>query len=57
MDTDMIDERKLAALLNQPEVRKAMRIRCEMEGRHDYVGHCSAAFRVYMACRWCGEER
>lgn len=38
-----------------PETREAMRDRCETQG-HEMENCCSAFFRVYQRCKWCGEE-
>jgi hypothetical protein len=38
------------------ETKEAMRDRCEEQG-HDWQNCCSVFFRVYMRCKWCGEER
>jgi hypothetical protein len=47
---------RLWQLLTAPEVKEAMRERCEEQG-HDYENCCSVTFRVYQRCKWCGEER
>ncbi len=36
-------------------VKIAMRARCEEQG-HDFENCCSVTFRIYKACKWCGEE-
>lgn len=38
------------------ETRLAMAERCIEDG-HCYEGCCSALFRIYERCKWCGEER
>ncbi len=38
------------------ETREAMADRCHSQG-HEYENCCSAMFRVYLKCKWCGEER
>jgi hypothetical protein len=38
------------------ETREAMRDRCHEQG-HDWENCCSSMFRIYMRCKWCGEER
>lgn len=38
------------------ETVDAMRDRCHEQG-HDFVNCCSVMFRIYQACKWCGEER
>ena len=40
----------------RPEVLDAMKDRCYEQG-HDYENCCSSMFRIYMRCKWCGEER
>jgi hypothetical protein len=53
-----IEERaeNIRSLLSKPEVKEAMKERCEEQG-HDYENCCSVFFRVYMKCKWCGEEK
>jgi len=41
---------------NKPDVKLAMRARCEEQG-HEYENCCSATFRIYQQCKWCGEQR
>lgn len=43
-------------LMSDHNVLQAMALRCEDQG-HDYENCCSSMFRVYMRCKWCGEER
>jgi len=38
------------------ETKEAMADRCHDQG-HDWESCCSAMFRIYMKCKWCGEER
>lgn len=38
------------------ETKEAMADRCHDQG-HDWENCCSAMFRIYMKCKWCGEER
>ena len=52
-----LSDREYEDLMSKPEVRQAMRIRCEEDGRHEWENYCSAAFRIYQRCKWCGEER
>ncbi len=40
----------------QWEVDDLMRKRCDEQG-HQYENCCSAMFRIYQRCKWCGEER
>lgn len=42
--------------LHDPNVREAMRGRCEEQG-HEYENCCSALFQIYEQCKWCGERR
>lgn len=53
-----VEERakRLRELLQEPKVKEAMRERCE-EQSHDYENCCSVTLRIYMRCKWCGEER
>src|SRR5689334_2587127 len=37
------------------ETLEAMRDRCQEQG-HQWENCCSFTFRVYMRCKWCGEE-
>ena len=52
-----IEEEQLAELLSEPKVKRAMRIRCEKTGEHDWEYRATALFEPYTRCRWCGEER
>lgn len=38
------------------ETKEAMADRCHTQG-HDWENCCSVVFRIFMRCRWCGEER
>lgn len=38
------------------ETIDAMKDRCYEQG-HDYENCCSVMFRIYMKCKWCGEEK
>lgn len=51
-----LDDREYRRLMNDPKVQEAMRYRCDEE-RHEFEGACSAAFQIYMECKWCGERR
>ena len=39
-----------------PDVRKAMRARCEEQG-HEYENCATLFMQVYQACKWCGDRR
>jgi hypothetical protein len=43
-------------LLDRPEVREAMRIRCEQDG-HSWQDACSPLLQIYKVCDWCGARR
>lgn len=51
-----LSDREYRALMNKPEVREAMRLRCE-ETNHDYEGAMSLTFQIWHECKWCGERR
>ncbi len=51
-----LNDREYLEPLNDPKVLEAMAYRCA-ESQHDYENCCSAIFRIYMRCKWCGEER
>lgn len=38
------------------QTKGAMRDRCHEDG-HNYENCCSMMFRIYMKCKWCGEEK
>lgn len=43
-------------VLHKPDVRVAMRGRCEEQGR-EWEGCCSVMFHIYQQCKWCGERK
>ena len=43
-------------LLQMPDVREAMTIRCQEEG-HDFENACTAMFQIFQVCKWCGWTR
>lgn len=49
-----LDDRAYTKLMNDENVQKAMRLRCEEVG-HDWVSACTAMFQIYSMCKWCGE--
>lgn len=53
-----VEERaeRLRELLQNNEVREAMRERCDEQG-HDFENCCSAWLEVYQRCKWCGQRR
>jgi hypothetical protein len=50
-EADRLDE-----LLSKPDVRQAMKHRCEQQG-HDWKNCCSLTLRVYQQCAWCEATR
>ncbi len=52
-----VEERaaRLQELLTRDDIQEAMQERCEEQG-HDYENCCSAMFRIYQRCKWCGKE-
>lgn len=50
------DAQRARELLAKPEVKEAMRIRCE-ETQHEWEGACTVFLQVYQVCKWCGEMR
>lgn len=47
---------RLHELLAKPDVREAMRMRCEQD-RHDWENGMTPLFQVIRICSWCGERR
>jgi hypothetical protein len=52
-----LTDREYHEMMNTEVVRKAMQLRCEETGDHDYENCCSWNFQVYQECRWCGARR
>ena len=53
----LLSDREYNSLMNEEPVRKAMSLRCEETGDHDYENCCSWNFQVYQECKWCGKRR
>ena len=51
-----IKAERAKALLARADVQEVMGLRCGEQG-HDMENCCSAIFRVYQRCKWCGYER
>lgn len=53
-----VEERaeRLHELLAKPQVKEAMKERCEEQG-HDYEGCLTITFQHYQRCKWCGEQQ
>jgi hypothetical protein len=43
-------------VLRKPDVKTAMRGRCEEQG-HDWENGADVMFNVYQFCKWCGKRR
>jgi hypothetical protein len=50
------DAERAHELLEQTDVKEAMRIRCEEEG-HSWENACSPTLQIYQVCKWCGGRR
>lgn len=49
------DARRARDLLARPDVREAMRIRCEEQG-HDRENGLTAFLQMVYICKWCGDR-
>jgi hypothetical protein len=51
-----LSDREYYSVLNKPDARRAMELRCEEAG-HDFENGLTAAFQFVLVCKWCGERR
>lgn len=54
--TPRLNDREYNAIINRPEARQAMALRCEETG-HDRENGLTASLRLVLVCKWCGEQR
>lgn len=52
----IIQEQELRKLLNDPDVQRAMQMRCDESG-HEWENGMTSWLQIISICRWCGERK